>query len=374
MCLTCLRDQPRSVARRARCRARDDPRRAGVAAPGRDPGAKRRGRDLRRPARDRAPEAAARQGETRAVRPVVRARGEDHRPARAAARRARGEHGPGGDGGRDRGTGQRPSPEIRAQAGPPASARPSAARAHRPSGALRLPPVRWGAQEARRGRHRDARMRAAAVEGGRARAREVHLQKLRGRSPSRRRPRTRSHAAAPVLTCSPSSWSRSTGTICRSPGRARSTPGKASRSTSRRWPIGWGRWQRPPCRWWTRSTRTCSRLRASMPTTPPCRCWRRRRPGSPGSGPMSGMTGPSPAGRRRRQRSSTRLIVAERIPSVTWPRSRASCRPMPMPGSIASMPLIVNPGRSSRRRVGLMPGANSTSSPRCRRRRSRRRP
>ena len=58
------------------------------------------------------------------------------------------------------------------------------------------------------------------------------------RSASRRRPRTRSPVARRVRTSSPSSWPRSTASICRSPGRVPSTPARGWRSTSRLWPTG----------------------------------------------------------------------------------------------------------------------------------------
>ena len=58
------------------------------------------------------------------------------------------------------------------------------------------------------------------------------------RSASRRPPRTRSPVAAPVPTCSPWCWPRSTASICHSPGRVRSTPARGSSSTSPRWRTG----------------------------------------------------------------------------------------------------------------------------------------
>ncbi len=73
------------------------------------------------------------------------------------------------------------------------------------------------------------------------------------RSRSRRRRAIRSPVAAPAQVCWPWCWSRSTGTTSRSTGRARSTPGKASRSTSRPWRIGSGPSARPRCHWSWRS-------------------------------------------------------------------------------------------------------------------------
>ena len=70
------------------------------------------------------------------------------------------------------------------QAGPPAVAGEPAARAHRLPGALHLPQVRRPGPQAGRGRHRDARVRAAALEGGRARAREGLLPRVRGGQPA----------------------------------------------------------------------------------------------------------------------------------------------------------------------------------------------
>jgi transposase len=51
-------------------------------------------------------------------------------------------------------------------------------------------------------------------------------------------PSTPSPAAAPGRSCWPRSCSASTERTCRSTGRARSTPGRVSISTSRRWPTG----------------------------------------------------------------------------------------------------------------------------------------
>ena len=70
------------------------------------------------------------------------------------------------------------------QAGPPPAAGEPAARAHRLSGPLRLPQVRRPGPQAGRGRHRDARVRAAALEGGRARAGEGLLPLVRGGQPA----------------------------------------------------------------------------------------------------------------------------------------------------------------------------------------------
>ena len=193
LCLTSGCAELRRLARRPRRGARDDPGRARRTARG-------RGGGLRRPAGDRAPEAAARQGAARAVRPVLRARGQARSTSsscswpssrrRAAEDEAAAEiAAPAGAGSTAR---ARP-----AQAGPPAAARAPAARADRLPRTLHLPQVRRPGPQARRGRHRDPRVRAAALEGGRARAREGHLPRAARRSASRRRPRTRSPAAEP---------------------------------------------------------------------------------------------------------------------------------------------------------------------------------
>jgi hypothetical protein len=55
-----------------------------------------------------------------------------------------------------------------------------------------------------------------------------------------RRPRTPLHAGALVQNCSPMSCSRSTACICRSIARASPMRAKASISTYRHWPPGWG--------------------------------------------------------------------------------------------------------------------------------------
>ena len=121
-----------------------------------------------------------------------------------------------------------------------ATACASAARARRASRAVRLPPLRLRPRsaQARRGHHRDAGARAGAVEGDPARAREVLLPGVRedhadAGAVASDRARPRRAAAAGRRSCSPS-----TGRICRSTGRATSTPTKASISTSRRWPTG----------------------------------------------------------------------------------------------------------------------------------------
>ena len=69
---------------------------------------------LRRQARDRAPEAAARQGPARAVRADQRAGQEAHRSARAAAGRARGDGGRGRGGGRAREAAHEPGTVVAA--------------------------------------------------------------------------------------------------------------------------------------------------------------------------------------------------------------------------------------------------------------------
>ena len=114
------------------------------------------------------------------------------------------------------------------------------------------------------------------------------------RSASRRRPRIRSPVAAPARTCWRWCWPRSTASTCRSPGRARSTPAKASRSTSRTWPTG----SVPSAASLMPLVAgdpdaTSSRPSGCTATTPPCRCWPRRRPRSAACGPMSGTTGRS---------------------------------------------------------------------------------
>ena len=148
----------------------------------------------------------------------VRARGQAHRAARAAAGRARGDARP-----KRRRRPRSPHPTSAAR-GAGGSTRKPARRPlpeHLPRERIvypapcSLPQVRRPGPQARRGRDRDARVRAAALEGGRARAREGQLPRAARRSASRRRPRTRSPAAGPAPTCSPWCWPRSTASTCR---------------------------------------------------------------------------------------------------------------------------------------------------------------
>src|SRR3954453_18223170 len=192
MCLNRPRERPRPPAQRPRRGARDAACRARGTA-GRRGAARRTGHRTRAPgrggrrppARDRAPQAAARQGAPRAVRPLVRARRRARRAARAAARRAGGECGRRRGDGRARGIQEDAAAARRQppQAGPPSATGEPAPRADRLSRALRLPEGRRPGQETGRGRDRDPRVRAALVEGGRARAGEGQLPGLRGGQP-----------------------------------------------------------------------------------------------------------------------------------------------------------------------------------------------
>ena len=100
-----------------------------------------------------------------------------------------------------------------AQAGAPAVAGASAARAHRLSVAVGVPVLRRCPAQARRGRDRDAGAGPAPVEGDPARAREVLLPVLRGDHPAagavasdRARPRrARAAGAYPVRQVRPAS-------------------------------------------------------------------------------------------------------------------------------------------------------------------------
>ena len=132
-----------------------------------------------------------------------------------------------------------------AQAGAPSAARASAARADRLSGAVGLPVLRrHDIAQDRRGRDRDAGARSAPVEGDPARAREVLLPGLRSDQPAAGPIAPDRARARRARSCSPISCSPSTACICRSTAKARSMPGKASISTSRRSPTGWARRRR----------------------------------------------------------------------------------------------------------------------------------
>ena len=165
-------------------------------------GDRRREEGERPRAGDRGPQAHHRQAPAQHVRRLVREWQEAARSARTAARRARGGHGRGQSGRSDCGTARlghggqrrrRATPKARS----PAAPQPSAARARRACGTVRMSRLRRQLEEARRGRHRDAGARAGAVEGDPARAREVCLPQVSRPSRSRRRHRIRSHAAAP---------------------------------------------------------------------------------------------------------------------------------------------------------------------------------
>lgn len=124
-------------------------------------------------------------------------------------------------------------------------------------------------------------------------------------------------------------------TICRSTARPRSTPGRASISTARRWRTGWAT---PPgicarctnaCSISSRSGRSCS------PTRRRCRCWTlaAAAPRLASCGPMPPTTvrGADPI--RRAWPMSTPRTARPSAPSSISTASRASCRSMAMPAT-----------------------------------------
>lgn len=129
---------------------------------------------------------AAADGPPRAVRPARRTRRQAGRAARARAGRPRGDRGRGRRRGRARGggAGEGAQGTTRPQAGAPAVARAPAARADPLPGAVLLLEMRRPGAAAGGGHRRNPRVRAAAVEGGRARAREGQLPALRGGQPA----------------------------------------------------------------------------------------------------------------------------------------------------------------------------------------------
>ena len=165
------------------------------------------------------------------VRPFVGAAGDRGQPAGAGARGA-------GDGGAHTGTRQG-SHGYRGQVGVPQTCQAAAAGAPAARGGAarrRCAGLRglWRhAAPSRRGRDRGAGRAAGPVPGHPACPAEVLLPRLRFEALPRtahrlRRRACRSAAAGPRLGCSPMSWWPSTPTTCRSIGRARSTPGRAS--------------------------------------------------------------------------------------------------------------------------------------------------
>ena len=151
----------------------------------------------------------------------------------------------------------------------------SAARAGGRAGAddLRLL-WRHASGQARRGRDRDAGSHSAAVEGDPARAREVHLPRLRDASA---RPPAPFHVIAARLGRSQPAGddrcSRSSASTSRSTARPSVTPGKACRSACRPWPT-----RSAPARGADAAVSSASRRMSSPPsgctaTIPPCRCW-----------------------------------------------------------------------------------------------------
>jgi hypothetical protein len=128
------------------------------------------------------------------------------------------------------------------------------------------------------------------------------------------RPRPRSGRSArgwPVLHCSLMSWSPNTAITFRITGRARSSPGMASRSTARRSPTGSvvpaGGWSR--CR--PALQRTCLDQPSCLPTTRQSRCSipaaAAPRPAASGSTPATIDPGP---GRNRRPPSTSTVLIA----------------------------------------------------------------
>ena len=179
----------------------------------------------------------------------------------------------------------------RQQAGAPATARASAARACRASQPARLPGLRRRTAQARRGRHRDAGTCAGDLEGHPARAREVHLPDVRDDLPRRRRRPIRSRAGAPARICSPRSCSTSTARICRS--NRQSAIYRRRGRRSRRLDAGrLGRRLRGNADAAGRGHRSsmCLPPNASTPTTRPCRCWPKANAARAGCGPTCATT------------------------------------------------------------------------------------
>ncbi|MNN32418.1 hypothetical protein D3C81_1461400 [compost metagenome] len=115
-----------------------------------------------------------------------------------------------------------------------------------------------------------------------------------------------------------------------------------------------------PCcaRGWTRSGAMCSLAPSCMPTTRRFRCWHRAmaRPKQHGCGPTCVTIAPPATPRRQRSGSPTRRTAKASIRKLTWPPSRACCRPMRMPVSMHCMSMA----RYRKRRVGHMHAASST--------------
>jgi hypothetical protein len=137
--------------------------------------------------------------------------------------------GPNGRGGEHAGAIVRTAP-----AGSPSTARASAARTHRLSGAL------GHIAQDRRGCDRDGR---GSGKWSNTCARSSPAEPVK-RSASRPPHRTRSRVGVQAQSCLPTFCSPSTACICPSTVKARSMPGKASISTSRLWPTGSARRRR----------------------------------------------------------------------------------------------------------------------------------
>ena len=166
----------------------------------------------------------------------------------------------------------------------------------RPATRLRLPGLRRRADGLGEDVERDARVRAGALQGDPPRAAEAELRDLRDDRAGAGAHRARSSAAWPGPDCWRMCWSPSTPIICRSTGRARSTPARASSWSARRWPTGWAVRAGCSSRWSKRSAAMCWRPASCTPTTRRCRC-------SPGTrhdqdGPAVDLRARRPAGRR----------------------------------------------------------------------------
>src|SRR5712672_902048 len=163
--------------------------------------------------------------------------------------------------------------------------------------------------------------------------------------------------ASPLPVFSRMSWSPNTAITCRFTGRARSSPGRVSRSTARPWQTGSaalaGGWSR--CR--QGSPSMSSPHRSCSPTTPrsPCSILAEAALRPAGSGYMPATTGPG-AGLIRRQRSiSTAPIVGPNVPPLIWRTSKASFRSTAIPASSG----LATAAISSWRRAGATRGESS---------------
>ena len=229
---------------------------------------------------------------------------------------------------------------------------------------LRLPQVRRPGPQAGRGRHRDARVRAAALEGGRARAGEGQLPLLRGDQPAAgpSHPIARGPAPGPNLLALvlAAKYGQHLPLTRQSAIYAREGV-ELDVSTLADW-VGSSTASLMPLVLAVRAHVFAAERLHGDDTTVPVLAKERTKIGRCGA--MSGTTGRSAGPIRRRWRSSTRPTAAASIPSGTWPGSPASCRRTPMPGSTGSTSRTASRGRSSRPRAGRTRDASCSSWPR----------